>query len=164
MSAWADWKRSLTFHLNQSISGTCYFLDTQFKDITRSTISAHRGSNLLSAGICVILKPLCMYSLWNCLITSSILFIFRFLNILPVADIMCWYMVFRKPRTFMWMRSQHRETFLYLSRTPFGEICYHDRFHMLNIMTECFALQVCHTGSIDVLRHTNIFSQNWEVL
>ena len=45
-----------------------------------------------------------------------------------------------------------------------GDIWYHDRFHMLNLVMDCFNVQMCHTGSIDVLSHPDIFSQNWEVL
>ena len=41
---------------------------------------------------------------------------------------------------------------------------HHERFHMPNIVAECFALQIWDTGYIDVLRHPDIFSQNWEVL
>ena len=48
MDAREDWMRSLMVRLNRSISGTCYFLDTQFRDMPRSTISAHSGSNSLS--------------------------------------------------------------------------------------------------------------------
>ena len=35
---------------------------------------------------------------------------------------------------------------------------------MLNLVTDCFALQIWHTGSIDVLIHPDTFSKNWEVL
>ena len=41
-----------------------------------------------------------------------------------------------------------------------GGICYHGRLHILYIVVDCFALQIWHTGSIDFLSHTNIFSQD----
>ena len=78
---------SLTFRLNCSISGTCYFLGAQFRDMPMSAISAHSSSNSLSACIRVILEPHYRYSLLTCLIPSSIFFIFLFLIIIPVANI-----------------------------------------------------------------------------
>ena len=109
-----------TVSLNRSISGNCSFLDAQFRDILRSAIYAHRGSNLLSACMRVILKPCCRYSLWTCLIPYLVFFIFRFLIILPVTNIMCQDMVFGKPMVLMCMRSQHSLSFLYLPRMPLG--------------------------------------------
>ena len=45
MAAHAYRKCSLMARLNHSISGTCYFLDTQLRDMTRSSTSARSGSN-----------------------------------------------------------------------------------------------------------------------
>ena len=68
------------------------------------------------------LKPCCRYSWWTCLIKYSMLFIFLFLIILTVANIMCQDMVFRNLIPFMCMRSQHTVTLLYLSRMPLGTL------------------------------------------
>ena len=86
----------------------------------RSAISACRGSNLLSACMRVFLKSCFRYSLWTCLIPYLVFFIFRFLIILPVTNIMCQDMVFGKPMVLMCMRSQHSLSFLYLPRMPLG--------------------------------------------
>ena len=126
-----DQTYSLTVWFNRSISGTCSFLDAQFRDIPISSIYAHRGSNSLSACLRVIFKTSCMYSLFTCLITSSMFFNFLFLIILPVENIMCQDMVFMNPIPLMCMRSQHMVTFLYLSRmllckfgTMLGSTCW----------------------------------------
>ena len=95
MDAWEDRTHSLTFQLNFSISGTCYFLDAQFRDMPMSAISAHSSPNSLSACIRVILEPHYRYSLLTCLIPSSIFFIFLFLIMLPVEKIMYQGVVFR---------------------------------------------------------------------
>ena len=121
IAARADRTHSLTVQFNFSISSTCSFFDAKFRNIPRSAIYNFRGSNSLSACICVILKPRFRYSLWTCLIPSQMFFIFRFLIILPVANIMCQDMVFRKKIPLMCMRSQHRGIFLYLSRMPLGK-------------------------------------------
>ena len=47
MTAQVDRTRYFMLQLNRSISGTCYFLDAQFRDMPRSAISARRGSNLI---------------------------------------------------------------------------------------------------------------------
>ena len=120
MAACEDWTRYLTVWSNRSISGACSFLDAQFKDIMRSAISARTDSNSLSACLIVILNPHCRYSLWTCLIPSSLFFIFRFLIILPVENIRCRDMLFRKPMPLICMRSHHRATLLYLSRITLG--------------------------------------------
>ena len=57
MAAWVYWTCFLAVQLNFSISGTCSLLDAHFRDMTRSSISARRGSNSLSACISVILEP-----------------------------------------------------------------------------------------------------------
>ena len=69
----------------------------------------------------VILKPCCRYSLWDCLIPSSLLFMFRFLITIYVANIMCQYMVSRKTMPLMCMGSHHRVNLLYLSNIPLGK-------------------------------------------
>ena len=48
MTAKVDRARYFMLQLNRSISGTCYFLDDQFRDMPRSAISARRGSNSIS--------------------------------------------------------------------------------------------------------------------
>ena len=86
-------------------------------------------------------------------------FTFRFLIILSVENIMCQGIVLRKPISFMCMRQYHRMTFLYLSRMPWGEIQYHDRLHMMDLVAYFFTLQMCQTGSIDVMSHPDIISK-----
>ena len=54
--------------------------------------------------------------------------------------------------------------FLVFIKNTLGEIWYHDRFHILNLVTECFALKILHTGSIDFLSYPDIFQKNQEVL
>ena len=54
--------------------------------------------------------------------------------------------------------------FLVSIKDDFGEIWYYDRFRMLEIVGRFFALQMFHTGSIYVLGHLDIVSQNWEIL
>ena len=131
MTAQADQTRSLAVWFNRSISGTCSFLDAQFRGMPISAIYAHRGSNSLSACLRVVLKTSFSYSLLTCLIPYSMFFTFLFLIILPVANIMCQDMVFRNPIPLMCMRSQHRVNFLYLSRmllckfgTMIGSTCW----------------------------------------
>ena len=120
LATWEDQTRYLMVQLNISISGTCSFLDAHFRDIPRSAISARSGPNALSFYICVVLKPHCRHILLTCLIKSSMFFEFLFWIILPVANIMCRGIVFRKPIPLMYMRSHHRLKFLYLSRIPLG--------------------------------------------
>ena len=121
MDDWEDWKHSLAVWLNSSTLGTSYLLDYQFRDMPTSTIYAYRGSKYLPACMRMILKSLCRFSLWTCLIPSSMFFIFRFLIILPVTNIMFQDMVFRKPMALMCMRSHHRMNLLYLSMIPLGK-------------------------------------------
>ena len=111
----------MTVWLNCSILGTCYFLDAQFRDMPRSSIAALRGSKLLLACMSVILNPRYRYSLCTCLIPSSMFFIFLFLIILPVENILCQDTVSRKPMPLTCMRSQHWFAFFHLSRIPLGE-------------------------------------------
>ena len=120
MADGADQTRSLKFRFNSSISGKCSFLDAQVKDMERSAIYAYRGLNLISACISVILKPHFRYSLRTCLIPSSMFFAFILLIMIPVANIMCWYMVLRNPVTLMCMRSHNRVIFFYLSIITLG--------------------------------------------
>ena len=122
MADQADWTHSFTVRLNCSISGTCSFLDAQFKDMPISAISAPRCSDLLSSRMRVVFKPSCRYIFCTCLIISSILFIVQLLITLPVTNMMCWYMVFRKPMMLMCMRSQNRLNLCHLSRMSLGEI------------------------------------------
>ena len=68
MAAQADGTHSLTFQLNCSISGTCYFLDTKLRDMQILEISEHSGSNSLPECMQVILKPHWRYSLLTWLI------------------------------------------------------------------------------------------------
>ena len=120
MAAWTDRTFSLVVWLNHSISGTCYFLDGKFREMPRSSISACSGSNYLSSCKHVILKPCCRYSLLTCLIKSSMFFTFLFLIIIPVANIMCWDIMFRNTIPLMCMRSQHRENLFHLSWMTLG--------------------------------------------
>ena len=111
----ADLARSLTVRTKRLISGTCSFLDAQFRFIPRAVISLRSGSNSQSVCICVIFKPRCRYNLCTCVIPSAMFSNFRFLIILPVANMMCRDMVLRKPIKLMCMRSHQMVTFLYLS-------------------------------------------------
>ena len=54
--------------------------------------------------------------------------------------------------------------FLVSVKDDLAGIWYYGIFLMLYLVSDCFALKIWHTGSIDVLSHPNIFSQNWEVL
>ena len=53
--------------------------------------------------------------------------------------------------------------FLVFINDTLGEIWYYDRIHIMNLVVDCFSLQICHTGFIYVLSHTNIFSQNYDI-
>ena len=112
----ADLTRSLTVRMKRSISGTCYFLDAQFRFMPRAVISLRSGSNSQSVCMCVILKPICGYNLCTCVIPSTICSTFRFLIILPVAKMMCRDRVLRNQIPLMYMRSHQMVTSLYLSR------------------------------------------------
>ena len=106
----ADLTRSLTVWMKRSISGTCYFLDAQFRFIPRAVISFCSGSISQPVCICVILKPRCRYNVCTCVIPSAMLSTFRFLIILTVENMMCHDMVLRKPIPLMCMRSQQTVT------------------------------------------------------
>ena len=111
----------LAVQLNPSISGTCFFLEAQLREITISAISARRGSNSLSACIHVILKPCWRYALLTCLIPSSMFFTFIFFKHTSCGrHNVSGGMVTRNTMPLMCMRSQHGVTFLYLSRMPLG--------------------------------------------
>ena len=96
MVARVDLTCSLTVRMKCSISGTCYFLDAQFRSMPIEVISLSSGSNSQLVYIFVILKPLCRYNLCTHVITSAMFSIFRFLVILPVENMMCRNMVLRK--------------------------------------------------------------------
>ena len=81
--------RSLTDRMKRSISGTCSFLDAQFRFMPRAFISLFIGLNSQSVCLSVILKPQCRYNLCTCVIPSAMCSTFRFFIILPVANIMC---------------------------------------------------------------------------
>ena len=68
MAAGADRTRSLIVQFNRSIIETCSFLGAKVRDIPRSVISTHRGSNPLSEFIRIIFNPCCRYILLICLI------------------------------------------------------------------------------------------------
>ena len=53
----ADLTRSLTVRMKRSISGTCPFLDAQFRFMPRAVIYLRSVSNSQSVCTCVILKP-----------------------------------------------------------------------------------------------------------
>ena len=88
MAARVDMTCYLTVRMKCSISGTCSFLDAHLRFIPRSVISLNIGPKLLSACMRVILIPRCRYNLCTCVIPSAMLFIFRFLIILPVENMM----------------------------------------------------------------------------
>ena len=96
------------------------FLDAQFRFMPRAVMSLSSGLNSQSLCMCVILKPRCRYNLCTCVITSAMCSTFRFLIILPVANMMCRYMVMRKTIPLMCMRSQQMVTSLYLSSVVLG--------------------------------------------
>ena len=54
--------------------------------------------------------------------------------------------------------------FIIFIKDALGDTRYYDRFHMLNIVTDCFVLKMWITGSTDVIRNPYIFSQNWDLL
>ena len=120
-SAWVYWTRSLAVQLGSSILGTCSFLHTQFRNMTRLAISGDSGSNSLSECMRLILKPNCRYSLLTFLVPSSMFFTFRFLIIFTVENRICRDMVFRNPMPLMCMRLQHKVKLLYLSRITLGK-------------------------------------------
>ena len=122
MVARADLTRSLMVRMKRSISGTCSFLDAQFRCMPISVISLRSGSNSQSVCICVILKPRCRNSLCTCVIPSEVFSTFRFLIIFPMAKMMCRDMGLRKPIPLMYMRSQHMGTSLYFSRMVLGTL------------------------------------------
>ena len=97
MLDWAHLTRSLMARMKHSILGSCSFLCARFRFIPRMVISLHSGSNSLSVCICVILKSRYSYNLCTCVIPSTLFSVLRFLVILPVANIMCRYIVLRKP-------------------------------------------------------------------
>ena len=113
ISSWVYQTSYLAVWLNCEISSTCSILDAQFRDMKISAIYFRRGSKFLSSRI----RGMQVYlvNLFNSIFN---LFIFEYLIILTMANIMCWDMVFRKPIALMCMRSHHRVTFLYLSRIP----------------------------------------------
>ena len=157
MAAWTDLTHFLTFQINFSFSGTCYFLDEQFRFIPRVVISIHSGLKLMSACIRVIPNPQCGYNLCTCMIPNAKFFIFRFLIIISAANMMFRYIVLMKPIPLMCMRSQKMVISLYLS-SMFLVI--------LVILTgsKCFAFWVWYAGPIYILSQYNIFSQDWKVL
>ena len=111
-----DLTLSLTVRMKRSLSGTCYLLDAQFRFMPRVVTSLLNCSNSQSACICVILNPRCRYNLCTCMIPSEMFSIFQFLIILPLENMMCHYMLLRKPIPLMCMRSQQIMTSFYLSR------------------------------------------------
>ena len=122
MVDWTDLTSSLTVRMKRSTSGTCSFFYAQFRFMPRAVISLRSGSNSQSLCMCVILKPRCRYSLCTCVIPSAKCLNFRFLVILPVANMMCHDMVFRKAIPLMCMRSQQMVTYLYVSRMVLGAL------------------------------------------
>ena len=120
--AQADLTRSSTVQMKRSISWTCYFLDVQFRFIPRAVIYLRSGPNSQSSCICGILKPLWRYNLCTCMIPSAMFSIFRFLIIIPVANMKCHDMVLRKPIPLLCMGSHQIMTSLYLSRMVLGTL------------------------------------------
>ena len=115
MVAQADLTRSLTVRMKLSISGTCSFLDAQFRFMPRAVISLRSGSNSQSVCMCVILKARCGYNLCTSVIPYTMCSTFRSLIIITMANMMCRDMVLRKPISLIYMRSQQMVTSLYLS-------------------------------------------------
>ena len=66
------------------------------------------------------MKPHCSYNLCTCVIPSAMFFIFCFLIILPVTNMMCRDMVFRKVIPFIFVRQQRMVSFFYLSGMVLG--------------------------------------------
>ena len=48
--------------------------------------------------------------------------------------------------------------FLVYIMDSLGYIWYYDKFHMLDLKADCFPLKMSHIGSIDILKHPDIFS------
>ena len=44
------------------------------------------------------------------------------------------------------------------------DIWHYNRLHVINFVVDCFVLKIWYTGSIDVLSHSGILSQDWEIL
>ena len=63
-----------------------FLLYEKFRFIPIAVIYLRSGSNLLSACISVIVNPRCRYNLYICIIPSVMFLNFRFLIILPVAN------------------------------------------------------------------------------
>ena len=99
----------------------------------------------------VILKVLYRYRFLTCLIPSSMLFTFIFLIILTISNITCQDMVLSNTMPLMCMRSQHRATFLYLSRTPLG------KFGNMIVSTWCTCGGLFYLSK--VTHWVNIYSQ-----
>ena len=114
--------RYLTVDIKRSISGKCSFLDAQFRFIPRVVIYLRSVSNLLLVCIYVILKPHFRYRLFTCMILSTMVSMFRFLIVIPVANMTCRDMVLRKPITLMRMSSKTFLNSLYLSRIILGTL------------------------------------------
>ena len=106
----------LIVRMKCSISGTCCFLDAQFRFMPGAVINLRSSSNSQSVCIYVKLKPLCMYNLCTCMVPSTMFSIFRFLIILPLANMIIRDMVLMKTITLMCMRSHQKVTQNYLSR------------------------------------------------
>ena len=45
-----------------------------------------------------------------------------------------------------------------------GYIWYYGRFHLMDLVVDCFDKKILNTGSIDILIYPKIFSQNWDIL
>ena len=136
MADWVDRTRSLAVQLNCSISCTCSFLDAQFKEIPRSDISAHSGSNSLPAYMCVMFEPRSRHILLTFLIQSSMLFTFRFLIILPVENTICQDMVFMKFNAIGVHQVTAQGDFLVSIKDPLGGIWYYDSFYIMDSVVD----------------------------
>ena len=101
-----DLTRSLTVRMKLSISGTCSFLDAQFRFIPRAVIFLRSGLKSQSVCMCVILKLRYRYNLCTCLIPSAMCSTFRFLIILTVENMMCRNMVLSNPIPLVCIKSQ----------------------------------------------------------
>ena len=111
-----DLTHSLRVWMKRSISGICSFLDAQFSFMPRAVISLSSGSNSQSVRICVILKSRCRYNLCTYVIPSAMFTMFRFLIIIPMLNMMCHDMLFRKLIPLICMSSHQMVTSFDLSR------------------------------------------------
>ena len=154
--------RSLMVELNPSILGTCSFLDAKFRYMPRSAISYRSEFTInIYMGDFETTFQVQIVGLFDSIFNVLYFSIFNH-NSCGKHNV-SGYRNQESNAVDVHEVAEYDE-FILSIKYDLGDICHYNKFHILDLVEDCFDLQMWHTGSIYFLGHSDIFSHNWEIL